>query len=74
MTGVYRWGAPNGPGQVDKFSTWLGGSVTMAEDFQAGDTWSNSKGAGWQLGPWHNRMNLDPNRRFILNIPIIPSS
>lgn len=74
MTGVYRWGAPDGTGKVDQFEHWLGGQVSLAEDFQAGDSWANSTGNGWQLGPWHWWKIARPDRRVILNIPILPGA
>ena len=72
LLGVYRWGAPKGPPQVDAFGTWLGRSVDLGEDFEANDTWSNAEGPGWQVGPWHDWTVAHPGQRVVMTVTMLP--
>lgn len=69
--GVYRWDAPNGPANVDALEQWLGGRVTLAEAFEAPDTWDNVDGASWQLGPWAQWVQAQNGRNLILGVPML---
>jgi hypothetical protein len=69
--GVYRWDAPTGPSRVDAFSQWLGRPVTLAEAFEASDTWDNVDGADWQLGPWSQWTRAAIGRNLVLGVPML---
>jgi hypothetical protein len=68
---VYRWDVPNGPANVDAFSQWLGQPVTLAQAFEASDTWDHVDGAGWQLAPWSQWVRAQPGRNLILSVPML---
>ena len=72
--GVYRWDVPNGPANVDAYSEWLGKPVTLAEAFEASDTWDNIDGASWQLGPWSQWARAQSGRNLILGVPMLPGT
>jgi hypothetical protein len=72
--GVYRRDIPNGPANIDAFSQWLGSPVTLAEAFEASDTWDNIDGAAWQLGPWSQWVRAQLGRNLILGVPMLPNT
>lgn len=70
--GVYRWGAPKGPGQVDAFAAWVGRPDVWAEDFEASDQWGNvQEPTSWQFGPWQQWLKEAKGRRLILTVPML---
>jgi hypothetical protein len=72
--GVYRWDAPQGPGNIDRFSEWLGQPVTVATAFEARANWDDISGAAWQLSAWSQWVRARPGRNLSLGVPMLPSS
>ncbi len=70
--GVYRWGAPKGPVQVDAFAAWIGRADIWAEDFEASDQWGNvSSPTSWMFEPWQKWLGEHTGRRLILTVPML---
>ena len=70
--GVYRWGAPKGPGQVDAFADWIGRPDVWAEEFEPSDQWGNvSSPTGWMFAPWQQWLTERKGRRLILTVPML---
>ncbi len=70
--GVYRWGAPKGPGQVDAFASWVGRPDVWAEEFEPSDQWGNvTSPTSWMFAPWQGWLKEHPGRRLILTVPML---
>src|SRR5438093_2966278 len=65
--GVYRGAAS--PSGVSAFGSWLGRAPTYAEDFFAGDTWSEIEAPDWWLNAWAGTPYT-----VEFSVPIIPGS
>ena len=73
---AYRWGAANPGGGAranEAYSRWINRPAVWAEDFTPTDAWENNiEGGGWQLGEWRDWKKVDPKRRLILSVPLLP--
>ncbi len=70
--GVYRWGAPKGPAQVDSFAKWIGRRDVWAEDFEPSDQWGNvTSPTSWFFAPWQKWLGENSGRRLILTVPML---
>ena len=70
--GVYRWGAPKGPAQVDTFSKWIGVADIWAEDFEPSDQWGNvTSPTSWFFAPWQAWLKEHSGRKLILTVPML---
>lgn len=72
--GVFRWNSPDGPTNVDNYSTWLGTSVATPTAFEARTTWDQITGEAWNLQPWSQWVKAKPGRNISLAVAMLPSS
>ena len=74
LFGSYCSAAPSGGACTDAIEFWLGRPVLFGQDFEAGDSWTNIEGPGWQFPPWQSWKEEEPNRRFVLAVPLFPGA
>jgi hypothetical protein len=72
--GVFRWNSPDGPANVNAYSTWLGQPVVTPTAFEARTTWDQITGEGWNLQPWSQWVRAQSGRNISLAVPMLPSS
>ncbi|MGC3980778.1 MAG: glycosyl hydrolase [Steroidobacteraceae bacterium] len=71
LMGVYKGPAPKGTNIVDTYNTWLGGKVSLVEDFEANDTYANMSGPSWQLSAWDTFLKAHSGNNLILSVPML---
>lgn len=70
--GAYLDYGPRGIERMSAFSDWLGGrEVTVGHTYLPGDLWSNIEGKPDFLAPWARWRTADPQRTFVLNVPML---
>jgi hypothetical protein len=71
-------GVYTGPGKVsttDSFNSWLGGNVTYATDYvDYKGGWDFDFNPTWMIGPWGKWKTAQPNRKFVLGLPMLQNS
>ncbi|NJQ08665.1 glycoside hydrolase family 26 protein [Streptomyces lonarensis] len=69
--GVFLGSGPEGIRRADEMSRWLGGTpLTVGRTYLPGDLWSNIEGRPEFLRPWAEWRAADPDRLFVLNVPM----
>ncbi|MFX4294378.1 glycoside hydrolase family 26 protein [Streptomyces bohaiensis] len=69
--GVFLGSGPEGIRRADAMSRWLGGTpITVGRTYLPGDLWSNIEGRPDFLRPWAEWRSEDPDRLFVLNVPM----
>ena len=71
---AYRWGAANPHGGAhanEAFAKWLGVPTVWAEDFMPIERWDGIEGPDWSFNEWSAWKKANPDRKFILSVPIL---
>ncbi|MEV7613900.1 glycosyl hydrolase [Streptomyces sp. NPDC089799] len=69
--GAYLDYGPEGVARIPQLSRWLGGrEIRVGHTYLPGDRWSNIEGAPDFLEDWAAWRRGDPDRMFVLNVPM----
>ncbi|WP_209310911.1 glycoside hydrolase family 26 protein [Streptomyces spiramenti] len=69
--GVFLGSGPDGIRRAAEMSRWLGGTtLNVGRTYLPGDLWSNIEGRPEFLRPWAEWRAEDPDRLFVLNVPM----
>ncbi|MGX8279775.1 MULTISPECIES: glycoside hydrolase family 26 protein [unclassified Streptomyces] len=70
--GAYLDYGPAGVTRMAEFSRWLGGAeLRVGHTYLPGDLWVNIEGAPDFLDAWADWRRADPERMFVLNVPML---
>ncbi|WP_130796995.1 glycoside hydrolase family 26 protein [Streptomyces otsuchiensis] len=70
--GVFLGSGPEGILRADRMRNWLGGTeMRVGRTYLPGDRWSNIEGRPEFLRPWAHWRSADPERLFVLNVPML---
>src|SRR5262245_59714541 len=69
--GAFLGSDDSGVRAIARFSGWLGAPVTVGHIYLPGQHWDDLEGADWVLDPWSQWRRADPDRLFVLNVPIV---
>ncbi|GLW45522.1 hypothetical protein Stsp02_11840 [Streptomyces sp. NBRC 14336] len=70
--GAYLHYGTRGVERMAELSRWLGGAeLRVGHTYLPGDRWSNIEGGHGFLDPWAKWRQQDPDRVFVLNVPMM---
>jgi hypothetical protein len=69
--GAFTDSGPDGIRSIAALETWLGGTeMRVGHTYLPGDRWEGIEGRGPLLRPWADWKRADPDRLFVLNVPM----
>jgi len=69
--GAFTDSGIDGIRSIDKLQSWLGGTeMRVGHTYLPGDRWSSIEGEGNLLQPWADWKRANPDRLFVLNVPM----
>jgi hypothetical protein len=60
--------------QVNEYATWLNRKLIWGHGSQGWDGWHCVERSDWLLKPWSDWVNAMPGRRFVISVPMLPTS
>ncbi|HEY3483699.1 MAG TPA: glycosyl hydrolase [Streptomyces sp.] len=69
--GAFTDSGIEGVQHISALESWLGGTeMRVGHTYLPGDSWSSIEGGGGLLEPWAEWKRADPDRLFVLNVPM----